>query len=95
MTYYLDHVMSCDRHVTYDPQAYRSISKCLSAICMAVPEHTFPTVSKFIADITVRFSNKRPSRLKTCLLYYFQNDKSTDSVRLLCLLSVGEIGRKT
>ncbi len=34
-------------------QAYRSISKCVAAICDAVPSETFNTVDKFIGDIKV------------------------------------------
>lgn len=34
-------------------QAYRSISKCIAAICDSVPGETFNTVDKFIGDIKV------------------------------------------
>lgn len=37
----------------FSQQAYRSISKCVAAICNAVPDQIFPTVSKFIEDIKV------------------------------------------
>ena len=36
-------------------QAYRSISKCIAAICDSVPSETFTTVDKFIHDIKVSF----------------------------------------
>ncbi len=36
-------------------QAYRSISKCVAAICDSVPGETFDTVDKFITDIKVSF----------------------------------------
>lgn len=55
-------------------QAFRSIAKCIAAICSTVPTHTLPTVTKFISDV--------------------QSESSTDSVKLLCLLSIGEIGRQ-
>lgn len=60
---------------TIHRQAYRSISKCISAICGAAPDQISPVVSKFIADI--------------------KSEESSDSVRLLCLLSVGEVGKKS
>lgn len=34
-------------------QAYRSISKCVAAICDAVPSEIFGTVDQFISDIKV------------------------------------------
>ena len=35
------------------PQAYRSISKCVAAICDSVPGETFTTVEKFVNDVKV------------------------------------------
>ena len=34
-------------------QAFRSLSKCIAAICEAVPDSTFPAVDTFITDIKV------------------------------------------
>ena len=44
-------LMSSGTFVT--SQAYRSISKCVAAICDSVPGETFSTVEKFVNDIKV------------------------------------------
>ena len=38
----------------YFPQAYRSLSKCIAAICDSCPGETLSTVHKFIHDVKVR-----------------------------------------
>lgn len=45
-------ITSCNI-VLHHTQAYRSISKCVAAICDSVPSETFATVDKFIGDIKV------------------------------------------
>lgn len=60
-------------HATIHRQAYRSLSKCIAALCESCPDQTFSTVKRFIRDV--------------------KSGSSSDSVKLLALLCLGEIGK--
>eukprot|EP00123_Amoebidium_parasiticum_P018557 comp24239_c0_seq1/m.44810 comp24239_c0_seq1/g.44810 ORF comp24239_c0_seq1/g.44810 comp24239_c0_seq1/m.44810 type:complete len:1254 (-) comp24239_c0_seq1:279-4040(-) len=70
---------------------YKGGDKGTGGSGMAVSKQAFTSISKTLAAITTKCPAEQPGVIMRCLAD-ITNKKSTDSVRLLCLLTIGEIG---
>lgn len=75
-------------------QAYCSIAKCVAALTRACPAEGPAVVGQFIQVSPLPSLERRRRRALTRLPVWqdVKNSRSTDSIRLLALLSLGEVG---
>ena len=60
---------SASLHLPIHRQAYRSLSKCIAAICESCPAETLPTVQRFIKDVKVKDVSTCRLRALWCTVY--------------------------